>query len=168
MKTWIVYYSLEGNSEYTAQQIAKEMHAELLPLHPVKAYPTGKVSKLIWGGKSAVMSEAPALEPYQFDKADCARIIFGFPVWASKIAPPLRTFIRNNDLKGIRFAAFACQTAGGSDKAFIQLKSELGIDALDAELVLNDPKTNPDDANLQKIKDFCEKLFFDSTPKLEP
>lgn len=158
MKTWIVYYSLEGNSEFTAQQIAKELHAELLPLHPVKAYPTGKVSKLIWGGKSAVMSEKPALEPYQFDKADCGRIIFGFPVWASKIAPPLRTFIRDNDLSGIRFAAFACQTAGGSDKAFIQLKSELSIDAFDAELVLNDPKIKPDDANLQKIKEFCEKL----------
>ena len=158
MKTWIVYYSLEGNTEFAAQQIAKELNAELLELKPVKAYPTGKVSKYIWGGKSAVMAEAPELQPYQFDKAECERIIFGFPVWASKIAPPLRTFIRNNDLKGIKFAAFACQTAAGADKAFLTLKEELGTEALEAELVLLDPKTKPDDANAQKISDFCKNF----------
>lgn len=158
MKSLIVYYTLEGNTAYAAEQIAKETGADLLRLEPVKAYPTGKVSKFVWGGKSAVMSEAPELQPYRFDAASYDRIIFGFPVWASTIAPPLRTFIRSHDLKGKKIAAFACQTAKGADKAFVKLQEELGISKLEATLELLDPKTKPDPANAQKITGFCEKL----------
>ena len=158
MKTLIVYYSLEGNTEFAAKQIAELTGAEQLRLEPVKAYPTGKVSKFIWGGKSAMMSDTPELQPYAFDAAAYDRIVFGFPVWASTIAPPLRTFIRSHDLKGKKIAAFACQTANGADKAFGKLRSELGTEGLEAELVLLDPKTKPDAGNEQKIRDFCEKL----------
>lgn len=158
MKTLIVYYSLEGNTALAAKMIADKMGADLLCLEPVKAYPTGKISKFVWGGKSAVMSEKPKLQPYEFNSAAYGRIIFGFPVWASNIAPPLRTFIRDNDLKGKRFAAVACQTAAGADKAFVKLKEELGTENLEAELVLLDPKLKPDAGNEQKVKEFCEKL----------
>lgn len=158
MQTLIVYYSLEGNTADTAERIAAQLPADLLRLEPVKAYPTGKVSKFVWGGKSAVMSETPKLNPYIFDPAAYDRIIFGFPVWASTIAPPLRTFIRSHDLTGKTFAAFACQTANGADKAYARLRAELGIESLEAELTLLDPKTNPDPANEQKIRDFCRKL----------
>ena len=158
MKAIIIYYSLEGNTEYTAKLIASELNADLLKLEPKKAYPTGKISKFVWGGKSAMMSETPDLQPYQFDAISYDCIIFGFPVWASNIAPPLRTFIRKHNLKGKKIAAFACQTAAGADKAFIKLKNELGINSFEAELTLLDPKINPNPENEQKIKDFCKKL----------
>ena len=149
---------MEGNTEDTAKFLASSLHADLLKLEPKKAYPTGKISKFVWGGKSAMMSETPDLQPYQFDAASYDYIIFGFPVWASNIAPPLRTFIRNHNLKGKKIAAFACQTAAGADKAFIKLKNELGIDSLQAELTLLDPKTNPNPENKQKMEAFCKKL----------
>lgn len=158
MNTLIVYYSLEGNTAYAAKKISAELGADTLCLEPVKAYPTGKVSKFVWGGKSAMMSEIPELQPYDFKSSAYDCIIFGFPVWASNIVPPLRTFIRNNDLKGKKIAAFACQTAAGADKAFIKLKNELKIEHFIAELTLLDPKTKPDSTNEQKIKDFCEKI----------
>lgn len=158
MNTLIVYYSLEGNTEMVAERIAALLPADTLRLEPVKAYPTGKVSKFVWGGKSAMMAETPKLKPYSFHPDAYDRIIFGFPVWASNIVPPLRTFIRDNDVHGKRIAVFACQTAAGADKAYIKLKEELGIDTFEAELTLLDPKLKPDDGNEQKIKDFCAKL----------
>ena len=69
MRSLIVYYSLEGNTDYAAKLIAEELGADLLCLVPVKAYPTGKVSKFIWGGKAAVMSDTPKLQPYKYDDA---------------------------------------------------------------------------------------------------
>ena len=158
VKTLIVYYSLEGNTDYAAKLIAENLSADLLCLVPEKAYPTGKVSKYIWGGKAAVMSEKPKLQPYEFDAAAYDRIVFGFPVWASNIAPPLRTFIRSHDLSGKKIAAFACQTASGAEKAFTKLKGELQTDVLEAELVLLDPKTKPNPENEQKIRAFCDRL----------
>ena len=158
MNTLIVYYSLEGNTEYAAKIFADELGADLLRLDPVKAYPDGKFSKFFWGGKAAVMAEMPKLQPYKFDSGKYDRIIFGFPVWASNFTPPLRTFIRENALKGKQIAVFACEAGSGAEKAFAKLKAELGIDAFQAEAVLIDPKARPNPENEQKIKAFCDKL----------
>lgn len=157
MKTVVVYYSLEGNTAWAAERIASALGADLLRLEPVKAYPTGGVRKFLWGGKSAVMAETPALKPYAFDAA-CERVVFGFPVWAANMAPPIRTFIKENTLTGKRVAAFACQGGSGAEKAFAKLKAALGVDALEAEVVLIDPKARPSEENEAKIRAFCEGL----------
>lgn len=158
MKTLIVYYSLEGNTAWAAERIARAAGAELLRLEPVKAYPASGFKKFFWGGKSAVMAETPELAPYSFDPSAWDRVVFGFPVWAGNLTPPLRTFIRDNDLGGKRIAAFACQSGAGAEKAFGKLKAALGIDTLEAELVLIDPKDKPDGANEDKIRAFCAAL----------
>lgn len=157
MKTLIVYYSLEGNTEFAASRIAALLNADTLRLEPVKAYPDSGFRKFFWGGKSAVMAETPALKPYAFD-ASCERVIFGFPVWAGNVTPPIRTFIRQNDLKGKQIAAFACQSGSGAEKAFAKLKACLGIEALAAQLILIDPKDRPSADNDAKIRQFCDAL----------
>ena len=158
MKTIIVYYSLEGNTAWAAERIAAGIGAELLRIEPVKAYPDSGFRKFFWGGKSAVMAETPKLLPYAFDASAYDRIVFGFPVWASNVTPPIRTFVKENRLQGKRIAAFACQSGSGAEKAFDRLKTALGIDALEADLILIDPKDRPSEGNDRKIRAFCEKL----------
>ena len=158
MKTVIVYYSLEGNTAWAAERIAAGTGAELLRIEPVKAYPDSGFRKFFWGGKSAVMGETPELAPYRFNGADYDRIIFGFPVWAGSVAPPIRTFIQENDLRGMRVAAAACQSGSGAEKAFGKLKSALGMERLEAELILIDPKNRPSAENEKKIEAFCDQL----------
>lgn len=158
MRTLIVYYSLEGNTEWAARRIAEALGADTLRLEPVKAYPSSGFKKFFWGGKSAVMAETPALLPYHYDGADYDRIIFAFPVWAGNVTPPIRTFIRENDLGNKRIAAVACQSGAGAEKAFARLRSALGVQGLEAELILIDPKDRPKAENEQKIKAFCQQL----------
>ena len=164
MKTILVYYSLEENTAYAAEKIAGLLGADVLRIYPEKAYPTGGFRKFFWGGKSAVMAETPKLVPYEFNETAYDRVILGFPVWASNMAPPIRTFLKENDLGQKRLAAFACQSGSGVEKAFTKLKEYIGRDRLDAELVLIDPKTKPSEDNEQKIKEFCTALHsFDET-----
>ena len=158
MPSLIVYYSMGGNTEFAAQSIAKAMGADLLRLAPEKAYPSRGVRKFLWGGKSAVMEETPPLAPYSFNGAAYDQIIFGFPVWAGNMAPPLRTFLKENDLRGKRIAAFACQSGSGAEKAFGKLKTALGVERLEATLILIDPKDKPQEKNSELIRDFCQKL----------
>ena len=158
MKTLIVYYSLEGNTAYAAEKIASALGADTLRLEPVKAYPDSGFRKFFWGGKSAVMAETPELQPYDFSADAYDRIIFGFPVWAGNVTPPIRTFIKENRLTGKHIAAFACESGAGAEKAFGKLKAALGIDRLDVELILIDPKAKPSAENEQKLKAFCEGL----------
>ena len=147
MKTLIVYYTLEGNTHYAAKKIASELGADVLRIKPVRIYPRKGFRKFFWGGKSAVMAETPELAPYEFDSS-----------WAGNVTPPIRTFIKENDLSGKHIAAFACQSGAGAEKAFEKLKAALGIGELEAELVLIDPKAKPDPMNDEKIRGFCGKL----------
>lgn len=157
-KTLIVYYSLEGNTEYAACMISEIGGFDMLRLVPVKKYPDKGFRKFFWGGKSAVMAETPELEHYEFQAEKYGRIIIGFPVWAGNVTPPIRTFVRDSDLRGKKVAVFACESGAGAEKAFDKLKAALKIDHFEAELILIDPKAKPDAANEEKIRNFCTLL----------
>ena len=160
MKTLIVYYSLEGNTAFTAEKLAEGLGAELLRLEPEKEYPSSGMKKFFWGGKSAVMGEEPPLKPYVFRGEDWDRIILGFPVWAGTVTPPMRTFVKahGGELAGKPVAAFACQSGAGGEKALKKLAVLLGRESLEAELVLNDPKTRPQPENEEKLAGFIRQL----------
>ncbi|MCR4658104.1 MAG: flavodoxin [Lachnospiraceae bacterium] len=159
MKAAILYYSMLGNSELVAGKIAERLGADIIRIEPDKAYPDKGARKFLWGGKSAVMGEMPRLKPYEFDPDKYDLIILGFPVWASRPAPPIRTFVEEfkGSLKGKKLAVFACQSGNGAEKAFAKLKEQIGIDNFVAELILIDPKTKEISSNDDKINSFCEK-----------
>ena len=160
MKTLVVYYSLEGNTEYVAEKIKESIGADLLKLVPKKAYHDKGFAKFFWGGKSAVMAEKPELEPYDVNLAEYDRIIFGFPVWASNFTPPIRTFVEDNkdELKGKKFASFVCQSGGGAEKALAKLAKTIGIDAFERTVILIDPKAKKNEGTDAQIDSFCESL----------
>lgn len=160
MKTLVVYYSLEGNTEYVAEQIKEAAGADLLKLVPKKAYHDKGFAKFFWGGKSAVMAEKPALEAYDVDLTVYERIIFGFPVWASNFTPPIRTFIEDNKdaLKNKKLAVFACQSGSGAEKAIAKLAKTVGIDDFEQKAVFIDPKARKSEDMDAKISAFCKVL----------
>ncbi len=161
MNAAIVYFSLEGNTKYVAEKIAKELDADIIQLIPVKEYPTGKVSKFFWGGKSATFKEIPKLEAYRFDSQNYDLVLLGTPIWAGTFAPPLRTFIRENKLTGKKVALFACSGGGSAEKCFDQLEKEIADCTVLSTLRLIDPVKNAKPEDDERIIDFCKKLKTD-------
>ena len=149
---------MSGNTQQTAEKIANALGADLIRVEPKKEYPSKGFRKFLWGGKSAVMGDKPALQPYRFD-GDYDRIIFGTPVWASSFTPPIRSFITENRerIEDKSVAVFVCYSGGGADKAIEKLSRFIGK-PFDAELILTDPKDLPSAKNESKIHAFCEKL----------
>lgn len=130
----------------------------MINLPPVKAYPDQGAKKFVWGGKSAIMGEKPALQPYEFSVEKYDSIILGTPVWASNFAPPIRTFIKKNPaIRGKKLAVFTC-FSGGADKAIEKMKKYIGIEKFEAELVLVDPKDNMKAEDDEMIDVFCQKF----------
>jgi flavodoxin len=82
---------MSGNTAYVADRLKEQLGSEvdLIEIKPVKAFPDSGFKKFLWGGKSAVMAQKPKLQPYTFDAEKYDQIIIGFPVWASRIAPPI-------------------------------------------------------------------------------
>ncbi|MBR0461290.1 MAG: hypothetical protein IJJ00_01075 [Erysipelotrichaceae bacterium] len=157
MRSIIVYYSLEGNTEHVADIIKKKKGFDVLRLSVVKEYPKSGFKKFLWGGKSAVMAETPKLNPYVFDKDAYDQIIIGFPVWAGTFAPPISSFIKENDISDKHVSAFACQSGAGAEKAFAKLE-ELIDRKLEHRLILIDPKDSPDEEKDKALDAFIEKL----------
>ena len=154
----VVYFSLEGNTKHVAEKIGKELDADVIPLIPTKAYPTGKSSKYFWGGKSATFKEKPKLQPYRFDVNAYDVIILGTPIWAGTFTPPLRTFLRDNKLEGKRVALFACCSGGSTEKCFVQLGNEISRSVVTSTLSLVDPLKNTTSGDEREIHDFCRKI----------
>ncbi len=156
---------MSGNTKYVADKIADGIkaagEADIIRIEPKKAYPDKGAGKFFWGGKSAVMGEKPALQPYEFNIDKYDRIIFGTPVWASTFVPPLRTFINENpDVKDKKIAVFTCFSGGGADKAIEKMKKYIGIERFEAELILVDPKDNQKHEDDEKIRAFCNRLTY--------
>ncbi len=156
MAKLIVYYSLEGNTEYIANTIAEKTGAALLKLVPKKAYKDKGFAKFVWGGKSALMAERPELEPYTVDLSLYDEVIIGFPVWASTITPAIRTFVMENvdTLKEKTISAFACQSGSGAEKAFGKLQELIGNAEYKATAIFIDPKSRPTEKNSTKLEEF--------------
>ena len=160
MRTAVVYYSMSGNTASAAKKVAEGAGADLIEIKPEKAFPDKGFKKFLWGGKSAVMAETPKLIPYSFNPEQYDRIVIGFPVWASNVAPPIRTFAAENKeaLRGKEIAAFACQGGSGAEKALKKLALCLGTESFAGTLVLEDPKDRPGGEKDRKIEEFRETL----------
>lgn len=158
MKSAVIYYSMDGNTKYVAGKIAAELGADLIRLIPAKEYPTGKIGKYFWGGKSATFGETPALEPYTFDQKQYDLIVLGTPVWAGTVTPPLRTFIRENKSEGKKIALFACCSGGSTAKCFEQMKKEAGDCTVVSTLQLIEPLKGIEADVNKSISDFCAVL----------
>ena len=160
MKNLVVYYSLEGNTQYVVDKIKEQIGADTLRLVPKKAYHDKGLAKFLWGGKSAMMAEKPELEAYEVDLSAYDRVIFGFPVWASNFTPPLRTFIEDHaaQLQGKHFAAFACQTGAGGEKALEKLAKSVGIARFEQKAIFLDPKAKQSAQKDEQIRAFCARL----------
>lgn len=158
MKAIIVYYSLTSNTEFVAKEISSRLNCDILPLEVLNPYPDKGFKKFYWGGKSAVMKESPELKKYTFNKNDYDVIIFGTPVWAGTFTPPLRTFVKENDLSDKNIVIFACSSGGKATNAINKLKDEIGIksDILSLELV--DPKNKYNEKIEKQIDDFIEEI----------
>ena len=160
MKKAVVFYSMSGNTEYVAKMVAEKIDADLIEIRPEKTYPDKGLKKFLWGGKSAVMGEKPKLEPYDFNSLKYDLIVFGTPIWASNITPPIMSFVDENkeSIQEKRIAVFVCYSGGGAEKAIEKFKKELQITEFEAKLILIDPKDKQKPDNLNKIEEFCNEL----------
>ena len=125
MKTLIVYYTLEGNVAYLAETLGNQLQGRCYFLEPAKAYPKKGLIKYLFGGKDAVFGKGEALKNPLPNLDGYDLILVGTPVWASRPAPPVQTFLEKADLKGKAVGFFASHKGGGADKCFARMKEKL-------------------------------------------
>ena len=135
----MIYYSLEGNTEFAAQTAAEYAEIDLERLIPAKEPPKKGFRKFMWGGSSVVFGETPALDPLKYSADDYEHIIVGFPVWASSFPPAINTYIKEHPFTGKKVDIIACSAGGSCEKAVNKLKEKLPGNEFGKVLSLQDP-----------------------------
>lgn len=165
MKSAVVFYSLEGNTRFAAEKIARNLGADLIELKTVTPFPKKGLAKFFHGGKSSVFGDKPALLPYEFDASRYDKVVIGCPIWAFNCAAPMNTFLADHGnalgkLGGENIGVLLCQSGTGAENAIAKYKDILKVSAFAAELILYDPVSKArnqakDEADIQA---FCEKM----------
>lgn len=111
-KVLVVYYSVSGNTQAIAEQIARETGADTVTIEPAEEYPsaykelTERAKKEIADGHKPELKNKPA----SIDGYDV--VFVGSPCWWSTIAPPVASFLTAYDFSGKKIIPF--MTHGGS------------------------------------------------------
>lgn len=158
MKTLIIYYSLEGNTDFVAREMADEIGADLLRLKPQKDYNRKGAGKYFSGGSSVLFGKKPVLEKLLLDPADYGLLFIGTPVWAGSYSPPLRTFFSTADLKD-KSAAFFCCHGGGKGKALEKMEKALECKEILGKADFEDPMKKDTEEAAAKARKWAKEIF---------
>ncbi|MBN1150368.1 flavodoxin family protein [candidate division WOR-3 bacterium] len=157
MKSIVVFYSLEGNTEFLAAEIAKKTGSDILRLIQKRDYNPRGAQKYIRGGKAVMMKEKPELEPYSFRQEDYGLLFLGTPVWAGSFAPALRTFLKQNVFNDKMFALFCCH-GGGKRKVFENLEKMLEGNKVIGKIDFLEPLKKDRELSIQKAVDWAQEM----------
>jgi len=130
-KTAVIYFSWspDGNTRFAAETIAKKVGADLFEITPEKPYSTDfkaccdEANPECYGKKTRAVKPIEGLDLSKYDF-----VFFGTPNWWGTMAPPLRTFVKENldALKGKKVCLFQTHGGGGMQRVGEEFEEEIG------------------------------------------
>lgn len=156
MKKVVVFYSLSGNTQAAAKEIAEGIGADLIELKLVKPFPTEKSKQLALGGMQAMFGMKPAIQELSKNIKEYDVLILGTPIWAGTIAAPVHSFLNKYQVLDKIVAVFTF-SGGGDNKRCIaklskrlpRLKVEVALANRDSDLAIH---------NADKIHHFIKEV----------
>lgn len=120
-KKIVVYYSYTGHTKMIAESIKKQLNCDILEIKPEKEYSKDYQTVVDEYQNNEKVKETPKLQAINTDLKNYDEIIVGTPVWWYTITPPIRTFLKENNLNGKIVVPFATN-AGWLGRTFKEIK----------------------------------------------
>jgi len=112
----IAYYSRSGNTRKLAQLIHQKVDGTLHEIQPEVPYPASYNSTVEQAKKEIQAGFRPPLKT-RIEHIEAYDTIFiGSPNWWSTIAPPIATFLEENNLAGKTIIPFCTHGGGGKGR----------------------------------------------------
>jgi flavodoxin len=154
LKSLVIYYTRTGNARFVAETIAAEIGADAEEIVDMKNR-SGKFAYLT-GGSDARRGKTTEIAPTTKSPADYELIVVGTPVWASRPAPAVTTYLKKNDLAGKKVALFFTQ-GGKKPSAIEQTKALIPNSECIGVLTLIEPLKSKEESEKQ-IVEWCKTL----------
>jgi flavodoxin len=157
MKTAVIFYSLDGNCTFVANEIKAKLNADIIQLYVDDDKKRRGIIKFFWCCGLMFSRKNIPLKPYTFDPSAYDLIIIGAPVWASSPATPIRTFISEKGITGKKIAFFVCH-GGGKGDALEKFKALLPGNEIISEVDFTRPAKNKSEDVKKQIADWAGGL----------
>ena len=125
-KQLVLYYSETGTTKTVAQELQKQLGADIEEIEAVVPY-SGNFQETIQRGQREMQSgEMPAIKPLKKKKiADYDIIFLGYPIWFGTYANPIITLVKEQDFAGKTIVPFCTFGSGGLNTSSDALKKAL-------------------------------------------
>jgi flavodoxin len=120
-RTLVAYYSMSGHTRQVADEIRDVTGADLEEIsEPHQRRGVGGLMRALF---DSVARRTPAITGASHDPADYDLLVLGGPVWAGRMAAPVRTYAKRYGTRATRVAFFCTEGSNGAETAFGDLQS---------------------------------------------
>lgn len=124
-KKLVLYYSETSNTKAVAEELQKQLGADIETIEAVKPY-SGNFQETMQRGQREMQSgELPELKPLKKKIADYDIIFLGYPIWFGTYAVPIATLVKENDFAGKTIVPFCTFGSGGLNTSSDALRKAL-------------------------------------------
>lgn len=124
MDTLIAYYSMGGHTRVIANELRDAIGADVEEIAEPRPRhgPVGVVRALF----DAVSRREPPIQPARHEPGRYRLLLIGGPVWAGRMASPVRSYAKQYGSSAPHVAFFCTEGGRGADTAFADLKALCG------------------------------------------
>ena len=159
-KKLIVYYSYTGHTRMLAEKIKEKLDCDIWEIKPLNPYSADYQTVVDQQQNNESSQQIVPINQLNVDLNKYQEIILGSPVWWYTIAPPIRTFLKENDLSGKVIKPFATN-AGWLGKTFREIKELCPNSLVEDEMNIvftEDYAENKLVTSKKDLNDWIEKL----------
>src|SRR3989338_3330959 len=152
MKALVAYYSRTGRTKDATETIANSLKAD------IEEISEGSSRRGIFGflksGREGALKKTPRIKKPLKDIIDYDIAIIGMPIWAGKMASPVRSYVKTYGKEAKQIALFCTHCGGGGDPALSEIEHIMGKKAI-AKIEL----TTNDTSKINEFSDFVQKTY---------
>jgi flavodoxin len=123
MKSLVVYYSMTGKTRLVAQAIAEALNATLVEITERRPIPWPFV--YVSGSFRAITNRGSKINPMHVDLKEYERIFVGSPIWGSRPAPAINSFIYQTNFEGRSIIPFFTMGGTTPEKALANITAKI-------------------------------------------
>ena len=122
-KILVLYYSQTSNTKAVAEEIARQLGADIEEILPVKPYDGDFQATIERGKQEMEQGSLPEIQPITSDINNYDVVFIGYPVWFGTYAPPIAALLDKTDLSGKKIVPFCTFGSGGLESSANDLKN---------------------------------------------
>lgn len=114
-KVLVLYYSQTGNTQVVAEEIQKQLGADIERIDVEEAYDGDFMQTVMRFNEERQSGFIPTLIPVKSRLSRYETIFIGYPVWSGTYAPAITAFLNEANLDGKTIVPFCTFGSGGLD-----------------------------------------------------